>query len=84
MKLSIYEEVHELRKEFIEMKKMQNHFLDILDSLMKMVDYNNQELIGVRNKEDASQNKERRTLAEYNAELVKVFEHLKAVKKLEV
>ncbi|OLS33166.1 MAG: hypothetical protein HeimAB125_01180 [Candidatus Heimdallarchaeota archaeon AB_125] len=63
---------------------MHNHYLDIFDGLMKMLDYNNQELYGVINNEDESQNKERRTLAEYNAEHIKVFEHLKTMKKLEI
>lgn len=49
---------------------------------MKMLDYNNQELFRVINTEDVSHNKERRTLAEHNAELIKVFENLKAMKKL--
>ena len=84
MKLSIYEEVHELRKEIIEMKKMQNVFLDILDGLMKMVDYNNQGLLRVINKENASEESERGELKEYNAELIKVYEQLKVIKKLEV
>ena len=84
MKLSIYEEVHELRKEIIEMKKMQNNFLDILDGLMKMVDYNNQELLRGNNIENESEEKERRGLGEYNTELIKVYEHLKTMKKLEV
>ena len=84
MKLSINEEVHELRKEIIELKKMQNNFLDIIDGIMKMVDYTNQELLRVINKNDASEDKERRELREYNIELIKVYEHLKTIKKLEV
>ena len=84
MKLSINEEVDELRKEIIKMKKMQNNFLDILDGLMKMVDYNNQALIRVIDKENASEDGERGELREYNTELIKVFENLKAMKKLEV
>jgi len=84
MKLSIYEEVHELRKEIIEIKKMQNNFLDILDGIMKMVDYNNQAFIRVIDKENASEDGERGELREYNKELIKVFENLKAMKKLEV
>ena len=84
MKLSIYEEVDELRKEIIKMKKMQKNFLDILDGLMKMVDYNNQASIRVIDKENASEDGERVELREYNIELIKVFENLKAMKKLEV
>ena len=84
MKLSINEEVDELRKEIIKMKKMQKNFLDILDGLMKMVDYNNQALIRVIDKENASEDGERGELREYNTELIKVFENLKAMKKLEV
>ena len=84
MKLSINEEVDELRKEIIKMKKMQKNFLDILDGLMKMVDYNNQALIRVIDKENASEDGERGELREYNIELIKVFEQLKTLKKLEV
>ncbi|MCG3256405.1 MAG: hypothetical protein H7646_10075 [Candidatus Heimdallarchaeota archaeon] len=51
---------------------------------MKMVDYNNQALIRVIDKENASEDGERGELREYNAELIKVFEHLKTMKKLEV
>lgn len=51
---------------------------------MKMVDYNSQELLRVINKNDASEDKKRRELREYNTELTKVYEHLKTMKKLEV
>ncbi len=84
MKLSIYEEVHKLRKEIIELKRMQNNFLDILDGIMKMVDYTNQELLRVFNEENVSEGREKRELREYNKELIKVYEHLKTMKKLEV
>ena len=84
MKLSIYEEVNELRKEIIEMKKMQNNFLDILDGLMKMVEFNNQELLRVIYKVNTSEESERREISEYNTELIKVYEQLKTLKKLEV
>ena len=66
------------------MKRMQNNFLDILDGLMKMVEFTNQELLRVIYKVNTSEDEERRAIIEYNTELIKVYEHLKTMKKLEV
>ena len=51
---------------------------------MKMVVYTNQELSRVFNKENGAEEGERRELKEYNTEFIKVYEHLKTLKKLEV
>ena len=55
MKLSIYEEVHELRKELIEIRKMQNTYQEIFDALMKMIDYTNQKLLINSNQENENE-----------------------------
>ena len=85
MNLSINEKVNELRKEIIDIKRKYKVFLDIVNSLMKMVDYNNQELLRINNMENTAEKEEKkrkvRELKDYNNELIKVCENLEKLKK---
>lgn len=78
--MSITEEVNELRKEIIDIKKRYKVFLDILNGLMKMVDYTNQEMLRTKNMENTAKKEEEKSkgkeLRDYNAELIKVCENL--------
>ena len=84
MKLSIYEEVHELRKELIEIRKMQNTYQEIFDALMKMIDYTNQKLLINSNQENENEERVETNQEEYNKELTHVFDLLRKMKKLEI
>lgn len=83
--MSINEKVNELRKEIIDIKRKYKVFLDIVNSLMKMVDYNNQELLRINNMENTAEKEEKkrkvRELKDYNNELIKVCENLEKLKK---
>ena len=85
--MSINEEVNELRKEIIDLKKNYKVFLDIVNGLMKMVDYNNQELLRVDNMENTAEKEKKkrkvRELKDYNDELIKVYENLEKLKVIE-
>ena len=85
MNLSINEKVNELRKEIIDIKRKYKVFLDIVNSLMKMVDYNNQELLRINNMDNTAEKEEKkrkvRELKDYNNELIKVCENLEKLKK---
>jgi len=85
LNLSINEKVNELRKEIIDIKRKYKVFLDIVNSLMKMVDYNNQELLRINNMENTAEKEEKkrkvRELKDYNNELIKVCENLEKLKK---
>ena len=84
MKLSIFKEVRELRKEFIEMRKMLNMFLDIFNSLTKMIDYNNQKWLMLTHKENDNEEGEKRDFEIYNEKLIHVSDLLRKMKKLEI
>lgn len=82
--MSMNEEVNELRKEIINIKKNYKVFLDIVNGIMKMVDYNNQELLRINNIENTSEKEKEkrrvRELRDYNDELIKVCENLEKLK----
>ena len=83
--MSMNEEVNELRKEIINIKKNYKVFLDIVNGIMKMVDYNNQELLRINSIENTSVKEEEkrkvRELRDYNDELIKVCEKLEELKR---
>lgn len=71
--------------EITELKETVNCLIDILIKFMKMIDYNNQELLRISkiafpSSENGHEN-ERKQLREYNIELVKACTYLQDLKK---
>jgi len=81
--LFIQKELDKIRETISEIKKENKYLLDILDSLMKMIDYNNQEILRFKKTENDKVGGEKangRKLREYNIELIRVCEQLKTLK----
>ena len=79
----IQKELDKIRETIGELKTDNKYFLNILDSLMKMIDYNNQEILRLKKTENDKVGGEKangRKLREYNIELIRVCEQLKTLK----